>query len=424
MGRLSAAVRAASKAFCEVALPPVVNSTSADDTWRQLAQWLGVDPDAEDKGEVTYHACLKVLAESVAKVPMQIRIHDERGTVVADKHRYSNMLTLRANRNQSIVEFLAAVEMSRNHYGNAVICVRPQLGRKSEMFLLPWPRVTLIVDDARSIMDQHVWYQYSSPDGMRYYKSEDIIHLRSADTKNHGLEGVPVLERLASTLEGARDAQSLMNKLWKSGISQKVAVQYTSDLAADKRDAMLAKINDYMTGEMRDKATGNLIPMPAGMSLQPLTQSLVNAQFCELRQLSALQIASAFGIKPYQINAESKTSQGSESQQKRIAFHVDTMLFIFKMYEAELSYKLLTRDEVAAGYAVDFITDEVLRVDDETLCNIMTSYADKACMMVNEVRARLGLPAVPGGDRLIYNAGGTPVPLDSPRIDGEGGDNT
>ena len=52
---------------------------------------------------------------------------------------------------------------------------------------------------------------------------------------------------------------------------------------------------------MKDKGIENIVPMPVGFSLQPLNLKLADSQFLELRQYSALQIASAFGVKPYQV---------------------------------------------------------------------------------------------------------------------------
>ena len=49
-----------------------------------------------------------------------------------------------------------------------------------------------------------------------------------------------------------------------------------------------------------------------------------------------MQIASAFGIKPVQINDYSKSSYAS-SENQNLAFLVDTLLFILKQYEEELN---------------------------------------------------------------------------------------
>lgn len=45
----------------------------------------------------------------------------------------------------------------------------------------------------------------------------------------------------------------------------------------------------------------NVIPIPLGFSLNPLNIKLADNQFIETKQYTALEIASAFGYKPYQI---------------------------------------------------------------------------------------------------------------------------
>lgn len=51
-----------------------------------------------------------------------------------------------------------------------------------------------------------------------------------------------------------------------------------------------------------------------------------------MKKYSALQIASAFGIKPNQIGDYEKSSYAS-SEAQQLSFYVDTMLYILKQYE-------------------------------------------------------------------------------------------
>ena len=127
-----------------------------------------------------------------------------------------------------------------------------------------------------------------------------------------------------------------------------------------------------------------------------------------LKRYSALQIAAAFGIKPNQINDYEKASY-SAAEQQQLAFYVDTLLYILKQYEEELTYKLLSADEIANGFYFKFNVGVILRADQKTQLEALKEAVNGGIYTPNESRAFLDKEALPGGDELIVN--GTMVKL-------------
>ena len=128
----------------------------------------------------------------------------------------------------------------------------------------------------------------------------------------------------------------------------------------------------------------------------------------ELSQFSALQIASSFGVKPYQVGDYTKSSYASAEAQQ-LSFLVDTLLYIVKQYEEEIAYKLLSDAEEAAGYHAKFNTAVMLRADQQTQINTLSAAVANFLMTPNEARERLDLPSKPGGDQLLGNGSSIPV---------------
>ena len=145
-----------------------------------------------------------------------------------------------------------------------------------------------------------------------------------------------------------------------------------------------------------------------GFSLNPLNVKLADNQFVEVRQYTALQIASAFGIKPYQIGDYTKSSYASAEAQQ-LSFYVDTLLYIVKQYEEEISYKLLSRSEIDNGYHFKFNVAVILRADLATQINTLSTGVANFIYTPNEARAMLDLEAKDGGDRLLGNGSSIPV---------------
>jgi hypothetical protein len=86
------------------------------------------------------------------------------------------------------------------------------------------------------------------------------------------------------------------------------------------------------------------------------------------------------------------------------------MLFILKQYEEELSAKLLTQEEREQGFMVKFNTRVLLRADQLTQINTLSTAVQSYLYTPNEARDFLDMPAVAYGDKLIGN--GSTIPLD------------
>ena len=234
-----------------------------------------------------------------------------------------------------------------------------------------------------------------------------MLHFRSHYTTD-GITGVSVRDQLSATLRGNIKAQEFINKTIESGMTAKSVLNYTGSLNDANVQSLLKEVTKYAKGEMKDKGIDNIIPMPVGFSLTPLNLKLADSQFLELRQYSALQIASAFGVKPYQVGDYTKSSYASAEAQQ-LSFLVDTLLYIVKQYEEELTYKLLTDAEVADGYHIKFNVAVMLRADQKTQIETIRAAVSGFLMTPNEGRERLDLPAKEGGDQLIGNGSTIPI---------------
>ena len=130
--------------------------------------------------------------------------------------------------------------------------------------------------------------------------------------------------------------------------------------------------------------------------------------FARCRAVSSL--AAAFGIKPYQYNDLTKSSYASAEAQQ-LSFYVDTLLYIIKQYEEELTYKLLSVNEIAQGYHFKFNVAVILRADLATQISTLSTGVANFIYTPNEARAMLDLEAKEGGDRLLGNGASIPVEL-------------
>lgn len=381
----------------------------------QLIDFLGIHNavSRSELNEATYYACIKVLSESIGKLPLKILQYTPDGGVrTAREHRYYRMLNERPNRQMTSSTLWGMAEANRDHYGNAYIWIDTRNPQKPQIWPLNPQSVKLWYDDACELRDApDTYYFVQNRDGSRtVLSSEEVLHFKSFQTLD-GLVGISVREQLASTIQGGNKAQKLINDMYDSGMTAKAVLNYTGSINDKNVQTLIAEVGKYLkekkSGE-RETGADRLIPMPQGFNLQPLNMKLADSQFLEVKQYTALQIASAFGVKPYQVGDYTKSSYASAEAQQ-LSFLVDTLLYIVKQYEEELSYKLLTDEEIADGYHIKFNTAVILRADQKTQIETLSKAVSNFLYTPNEARAFLDKPAKDGGDKLLGNGASIPV---------------
>ena len=383
---------------------------SSDTNNNAFYDFLGVDRNTKEDvlSEATYFACMKVLSEALGKLPLKVyKYNDKNGVEVAREHELYHVLHNRPNPFMTAANFWSTVEFNRNHHGNAYVWIQGA-GRDTKLWILPSTEVEVWYDDAKLLADvPDVYYKYSAGGKQYMFGSEEILHFKTSNTLD-GLVGVSVQRQLRDTIGGAVKSQKMLNKMYESGFTAKAVLQYTGSLNDDNALTFTKNIENYAKGGLSSKGVENIIPIPLGSSLTPLNVKLADNQFIEVKQYSSLQIASAFGIKPYQIGDYTKSSYASAEAQQ-LSFYVDTLLYILKQYEEEITYKLLSREDMDNGFFAKFNVSVILRADLATQITTLSTAVNSFLMTPNEARAKLDLGNVDGGDRLLGNGASIPV---------------
>ena len=378
-----------------------------------LLDFLGVDREltGDALNEATYFACIKVLSESLGKLPLKLMKHDEDAGVISMRnHPLYYVLHNRPNPYMTSTVFWSTMERCRDHFGNAFALITGY-PTHTQLWILDPTRVEIWWDNARLLKDvPDIWYKYSGEDGREYLLSHsEVLHLPTSNTHD-GIVGKPVREQLAETILGGRKSQKLLNKMYETGFTAKAVLQYTSDLSDESAQKYRRLIERYISGNLKSEGLENIIPLEYGSTLTPLNMKLSDGQFLETKQYTALQIASAFGIKPMQIGDYSKSSYASAEAQQ-LDFYISTMLYIIKQYEEELTEKLLTDEDRQNGLHFKFNVSVVLRADQETQMRTLSTAVTNGVYTPNEARRLLDMPDRDGGDRLYVNGNVLPIEL-------------
>jgi len=253
----------------------LTNKSGKEIETQQLLDFLGLRGTKEKAlSEATYFACLKVLSESVGKLPLKLLRHQENnGVITARQHVLYSTLHDRPNPYMTSTVFWSTIEQNRNHFGNAYALIKGA-GSKMSLWILPSDEVEIWYDDKKILSDiPDIYYMYSHGGKIYQFSSEQILHFKTSNTFD-GIKGIAVKEQLKITIEGNIKAQKMLNNMYKSGFTAKAVVQYTSDLSEKNLTKFKEKIEKFAGSDLDDKETKNIIPIPIGTSLTPLNIKL------------------------------------------------------------------------------------------------------------------------------------------------------
>ena len=415
-------IRAAMNAF--------KNATITWDDQSQLLEWLGIDSDMPRKAinEATYYTCLKMLSETMGKLPLKYYQRTGKGRIRAEPDRAAELLMVRPNSIMTPATFWGVIEYNTQHYGNGYVWMQSRFvksGRYGGTYEITgfWPMqancVEVMMDDAGVFGDKgQLYYRYSDPkSGQSYvFRQDAVLHFKTWDTRD-GVTSKSVREILGDTIKGSNSAQEYMDRLYRDGMTASMALQYTGELDKARRLALQKEYNSLLSGA---RNAGKIVAVPVGMQLQPLNIKLADAQFAELKKYSALQIAAAFGIKPNQLNNYDKSSYAN-SEMQQLSFLVDTMLYRLTQYEQEINFKVLTPEQRRNGYFFKFNEKAILRTDSKTQMDVLQGGVNNAIYTPNEAREMLDLPQEEGGDVLMCNGNYIPITMVGQQYVKEGG---
>lgn len=378
---------------------------------RRLLEMLGIDPDdvsvrgKRGLNEATVYACVKILSESISKLPLQVHQDDERGKRKAVDHYLYSLLKTRPNPLMTSAHVFGALEAQRNLYGNAVAWM--DVGRDGRIRAI-WPldmaNVQIVVDDTGLLGTPGRVYYIVTVDGQESKLHPDtVLHFRTFTID--GLVGIAPLDKLRSLIEIGAQGTQYLNRFFKQGLTARGIVQYTGDLD-ETRELNFRKRFERMASGLKN--AHRIVPMPVGFQYQPLAHTLADAQFLENTELTVRQIANAFGIKMHQLNDLSRATHTNVEEQDK-QFYRDTQMAILTAYEQEMAYKFFLNSEVEQGYYIRFNVDALIRSDIKTRYEAYRIGIHGGFIAPNEARAYEDMPPVDGGEEPMVSRGLVPL---------------
>lgn len=377
---------------------------------------MGMSPTELYRKQPALRAVVSFIADNVADVP--IKCYERRGD--ADRPRDTTsplaLLLARPSRGQTPYELKRAVVSDILIYDHALVVVVPDATAPSgwSMRPVPWSWVDLNkTSDGFEPSRFVVTNPYTG--GRAEFDAEDCIHLHGYDPAG-GMGVSSPIDALREVLIEQINAWEFRNSVWRNGgrVTQFLTRPATAAPWEPQDRARFAKSWKEKFAGKGGTDTGGTPLLEDGMELKSIPFNAREAEWAEATRLSRSDVAAVYHMNPSLIWHDSTQTYASAKDNAR-ALYSEALSPIMTMVQEKLNARLVEILDMdpALNYC-EFDISSKLAASFEEQASVLQSSVGGPWMLRNEARARMNLPALPGGDELIVPLNVTEGGLASP----------
>ncbi|MGJ7497472.1 phage portal protein [Variovorax sp. RT4R15] len=359
---------------------------AAEVTWDSAMQLSGV------------WACVKLLAETVASLPLTLYKTTENGRKVAESHALSIIFSGKPNRYQTKVEFFETVMLNLVMHGNAYCRITRAGDRITSLLPLMSAQmeVTLLQGGA-------VVYQYTNGADVSVYAAESIWHLK---LMGNGIIGMSPLAYQRNTLGIAQAAEGAVTKIYRNGAKPSGVLTVDRILTPNQRAEIKSNFSTLSEG-----TDDRMLTLEAGMKFQAVSLTPQDIELLASRKWQLAEICRWYGVPSVMVNDNSgSTVWGSGISEIVAGFYKVTLRPICEKIEASILCNLLTPAE-RLRYSAEFDFDALLRADQKSRYESYRIGIAGGFLTPDEARESESRASMPGGGKLYIQGAMVPIEL-------------
>lgn len=349
-----------------------------------------VNPETAMRVSAVY-ACIRVLAETVAQLPLIVyrRLPDGQGKERATDHPLWKLLHDAPNRWQTSFEFR---EMFMGHLclrGNAYALKSRARGRLRELIPLHPDRVQVKQED-----DLRLTFEVSLKDGtVKKYEQKDIFRLNGLSF--NGFTGINPIRYAREAIGLSLATEQHGSLLFKNGAQPIGVLTHPQTLTPEAGKKLKESWQEAHSGDNQFKTA----LLEEGLAWKPLGMTSEDSQFLETRKFQRNAIASIFRVPPHKIG-DLERATFSNIEQQSIEFVTDSLMPYLRRWEQSITRDLVLPVERGEIF-VEFLVDGLLRGDSKARGKFYVEMVTNGLLSPNEIREMENRNPYEGGDEFI-----------------------
>lgn len=349
-----------------------------------------VSPDSAS-GIPAVHACVQLIAESIASLPLAVyRRADGGGREVDRLHPLYRVLNEQANAVQTGMEFrewlLASCLLTGNGYALKEID-----GRGAITALHPLLPGTVYPE---KLVNGRVRYVVTRETGTDRYTQDEIFHLRyrTAD----GYTGLSPITIARETLGLARAQQQHEGAFYRNGARFSGLLKTAGSMENEKYEQIRQRLDALYGGA---ENSHKMLILSGGLEFQPFSMNHRDAEFIESRRLTMEDIARIFRVPPPFIGILADATYSNITEQGRwLVMHCLRPWFV--RIERAMAAQLLSSD-ARRTITIEHNAEGLLRGSTKDRNEAYRIAREWGWMSVNEIREKENMAPVEGGERYL-----------------------
>ena len=355
----------------------------------------GVSVNTQNAERITaVMASVRILAETVASLPLVLYKRERTGKFRAIDHPLYNVLHTQANPEMSSWNLREALVRNQVLTGNGYCEIESnEAGQITALWPLISETTSIWRDAARNL-----WYVVELPTsvggGFAKLPAERVFHLRMFS--RNGLTGRSVITMAREALGLAIATEESGARFFKNGSQIGVVLEHPGKLdepTANRIAQSWAQAHEGLTNSHRAAV------LEEGMKVEKIGVSPEEAQFLESRKFQVSEIARMFRIPPHMIGDLEKATF-SNIEQQSTEFVVYSLMPWLSNFEQAINTQLLTAPERKI-YFSKFLVDGLLRGDILSRYQAYGYARQNGWLSANDIREKEDMNPVTGGDAYL-----------------------
>ncbi len=345
--------------------------------WSTVDDDTGLSITTQTSMQITAaSAAVRLIAESVAQLPLQIFIRDGLNKTLDDKNPLFHIMHTQPNNYQTPYEFkvmLMAHCLTHGAFYGEIIGTN---GRGVDQII---PRDPDRVVPFWSGDGVRAYYYYPTTGGRRTILQNEMFHLMWFSTD--GLNGMDPITNFRRTLGLSIGAEKYGARFYKNDATPRIALQMAGTLKDPARQNLKESWNAAYGGVNNSSKVAIL---EEGLTVKEISISPENAQFLETRKFQVSDIARIFRVPPHMIGDLDKATF-SNIEMQSLEFVIYTLTPWLTMIEQGANRSLLNEDQRKTHF-FQFLIAALLRGDIKTRYEAYAKGRQWGWLNVNEIR--------------------------------------
>ena len=339
--------------------------------------------------ETTVYACVRILSESIAQLPIMLKRENSDGTIERIRSHPILDLINHPNEWQTAHDFWQHALTWMELRGNAFAFIqRGSVGQPQALLPLSGKMVQV-----EQLPDWSIRYFVGTEQKSGEFFPEDILHVRHISMS--GYKGMSTIAHHRESVGLALQTEKHGAAIFKNNAAIDKVFTHPSIMSEQAQENFKRSLANYRGA---GQAGGTLV-VEEGMSVEKIGMTSEDAQYLQTRKFQKEQIATIFGVPGFLLNdADKGTTWGSGLEQITKAFLIFALSPRIHRIEQTITRQLLTDGDRARGLHFKFDTSKFEVGDFKDRMEGYRIAIESGIINPDEARVREGMNPRPGGD--------------------------